>query len=230
MHELAANVFVETGFEGVNVGLIRTTKGLVSVDLPTYPQDAQTWAYRIRQLDRAPLRFILLTDPHIDRIMAGQWFNAPVISQTWTAVQLSTYLKRLPTALLERLNNAALAVSEETLLKSQISFSRRMSLLLGETQIVLEHLPGPTPGNLIVRLPQTGVIFAGDLVMEEMAERPSFPTEVDLGQWQTSLTRLIDSLTPTDKLVVGRGKIGDQATAVAFSHKLERFIHIGNDL
>ena len=228
MNELAANLFIETGFDGVNVGLIRTAKGLVAIDLPTRPEDAQRWAQRIRQIDRAPLRYLILTDAHIDRATVGQWLNAPVIAHALTAAQLIAYHKRTPPALLERLNMAALP-AEIAPARCEISFTRRLTLLMGGVEIILEHLPGPTPGNLIVRLPQSGALFAGDLVMRETADQPPFPAEVNVTEWQASLSRLIDSLDPADKLIVGRGDVGDRSTAVAFSRALEKYKLVGKE-
>ena len=44
MEELAPGIYAETDFIGVNVGAIATSKGLVAVDVPSFPRDARSWA------------------------------------------------------------------------------------------------------------------------------------------------------------------------------------------
>jgi glyoxylase-like metal-dependent hydrolase (beta-lactamase superfamily II) len=219
MVELAANIYLETSLDGLNLGLIRTAKGLIAIDLPGTAEAAEAWAHQIHQRYRMPLRAIILTDAHPDRIFAGPWFTAPVISHDWTAVTLAAYRKRPPALLQERLQTAR-SSAEEALPQVEISFSQQLALLIGRTELLLEHRPGPTPGNLVVRLPAEGILFAGDLVQTAGPDPTRLLAEVDVGQWQLSLIQLADSLQPADRLITSRGAPADQTTAVAFAHDL----------
>jgi glyoxylase-like metal-dependent hydrolase (beta-lactamase superfamily II) len=219
MPRLAANIYLETSLDGLSLGLIRTAKGLIAIDLPGTAAAAEAWAYQIHQLDKTPLRAIILTDAHPDRIFAGPWFTAPVISHDWTAAALASHRKRPPPLLQERLQ-AARSSAEETLPRIQMSFSQRMALIIGSTEIILEHAPGPTPGNLIVRLPADEILFSGDLVQTAMPDPARLLPEVDVGQWQHSLIKLVDSLQPAEQLITSRGAPVDRTTAVAFAHQL----------
>ena len=219
MMQLAANLYLETSLDGLNLGLIRTTKGLIAIDLPGTAAAAEAWAHQIHQRYRMPLRAIILTDAHPDRIYAGPWFTAPVISHDWTAAALTAHRKRPPPLLQERLQTAR-SSAEEALPHSEISFSHRLALLIGDTEILLEHRPGPTPGNLVVRLPADGILFTGDLVQTAVPDPARLLPEVDVGQWQHSLIQLADSLQLADRLITSRGAPADQTTAAAFAHNL----------
>ena len=45
--KLTANVYVETGYHGANVGYITTDRGIVMVDSPQRPTDAVAWRKQI---------------------------------------------------------------------------------------------------------------------------------------------------------------------------------------
>ena len=56
MNELGKNIFVETHYAGVNVGAILTYKGLIAVDVPTFPREARDWACLLYTSDAADER------------------------------------------------------------------------------------------------------------------------------------------------------------------------------
>jgi glyoxylase-like metal-dependent hydrolase (beta-lactamase superfamily II) len=183
-------------------------------------------------LDKRPLRFIILSDANLDRILAGNWLDGAVIAQAATAAQIAAYLKRPSPPLLERLSGSPIT-PDEALPHPQISFDKQMRLWLGDWEIVLEHCPGPMAGGLIVRLPHARALFSGDLIMnraDETAARPSIAAETNLDQWRANLNRIIDGLQPEDTVLPGRGAVGNRATAVAFASRLERLALMDNDL
>ena len=47
MREIAENVFIETEYDGVNVGAVRTRRGIIAIDVPSYPRQARDWAMRL---------------------------------------------------------------------------------------------------------------------------------------------------------------------------------------
>jgi len=58
---------------------------------------------------------------------------------------------------------------------------------LGGITVVIEHLVGHTPTDLVVRVPQRDIVFTGDLLFEK-----SYPVafDGDMISWRKALDRL----------------------------------------
>jgi glyoxylase-like metal-dependent hydrolase (beta-lactamase superfamily II) len=211
MEQLAEGIFVETGYEGVNVGTIVTETGIVAIDAPTYPRDARDWAMRLHRLTPHPVINLILTDSHGDRILNTRWLNAPVIAHQATAQRLNSYDKRYPLALLESLlaRNPACArdLNHNPVERPTLSFSHDLRIYQGGVEIVALAAPGPTAGNVWLFLPGSGVLFTGDTVVVDT--HPSL-AEADSGQWLATLERLAQWSAVTT-LVPGRGPVSDKS-------------------
>ncbi|MGQ0602646.1 MAG: hypothetical protein ACT4QE_13250, partial [Anaerolineales bacterium] len=81
MQKLAKDIYIETKFAGVTVGAIVGPEGVIGVDAPTHPADARSWRQQLEQLAGKPVRFLINLDPHRDRVLNNQWFEAPVLAQ-----------------------------------------------------------------------------------------------------------------------------------------------------
>ena len=57
MQKIGKDIYVESSFPGVTVGAIVTPEGVVLIDAPTHPADAQLWRMRIRELTDKPVRY-----------------------------------------------------------------------------------------------------------------------------------------------------------------------------
>ena len=64
LRELAPGVYLETGFEGGNVGAILTERGVVLVDTPMLPPEARAWLSTVAGLDGGTIYSIINTDYH----------------------------------------------------------------------------------------------------------------------------------------------------------------------
>ncbi|HFQ94131.1 MAG TPA: hypothetical protein ENK32_08995, partial [Anaerolineae bacterium] len=76
MEQIANNIYVETNYEGVNVGAIVTPKGVIAIDAPSYTRQARDWAMRLNALHPKGIQYTILTDWHGDRILNTRWLNA----------------------------------------------------------------------------------------------------------------------------------------------------------
>lgn len=61
MEKISDNVYVETGFEGCNVGFVVTGEGVVMIDTPQIPTDAIDWRDEIKKY--GPVRYLINTEP-----------------------------------------------------------------------------------------------------------------------------------------------------------------------
>jgi glyoxylase-like metal-dependent hydrolase (beta-lactamase superfamily II) len=73
METIGANIFVETVYPGINVGCIVASPGSICVDTPLLPGEAQRWRARIRSLGGEPVRFVVYTSGHRERILGTQY-------------------------------------------------------------------------------------------------------------------------------------------------------------
>ncbi|MCP4360972.1 MAG: MBL fold metallo-hydrolase [Chloroflexi bacterium] len=206
MERIAENVYIEKKYDGVNVGAILTTQGIIAVDVPSYPRQARDWAMRLRSLSPRPLLFTILTDYNGDRILNSRWLNAPIAAHQITADKIYKYGKHYPSHILESLTARhplnGRNLSSTPVDKPAVSFTRQMSILKGNTDVVLTAAPGPTTGNLWVYLPRQKILFAGDTVTTDW--HPLF-LEGTSKQWLETLNRLQQWPERLHTIVSGRG-------------------------
>lgn len=88
------------------------------------------------------------------------------------------------------------------------------SIDLGDREVVLRHLGrGHTDNDLVVAVPDAGVVFAGDLVEESAPPAyggDSFPLD-----WPATAGRLLDLVGAGDTVVPGHGDVVDRRFAAA---------------
>jgi cyclase len=214
MEEIAEGIFVTTQYEGVNVGAIVEEEGVICIDVPSYPRDARHWASVLRRLSCYPVQYVILTDAHGDRVLNTRWLNAPIVAHHCAAEKLNSYDKRYPQPLLENLivrnpeNGRELANSPVE--RATISFTDEMTLVKNGYDIVLRAAPGPTAGNSTVYIPQAGVLFTGDVVVNDT--HPLL-AEAQSQQWLETLRRLATIAPAVTTVVPGRGAlINEEAT------------------
>ena len=80
MRRIGKNSFTEVYFAGCNPSFVETSDGYVMIDLPQQPIDAVRW--RERMEDKAPIRYLINTEPHGDHISGNAYFpNITVVGQ-----------------------------------------------------------------------------------------------------------------------------------------------------
>lgn len=221
MQELAPGVFVETSFRRVNVGAILTDDGFVLIDTPPYPDDARAWRARLLDVSERPIRAIINTDCHRDRLVGNGWFHVPVIVAHDETV---SQVKNLPANFMDSAIEALIRSSSERswfsnakLRVPSVGFSSRMVLRLGHSTIPLLAMPGPTAGNIWIHLPEQRILFAGDSVVVNQHPYISSPCTK---HWMDNLSNLRRLRFPADVVVPGRGPLGDKSTTEPLSQYL----------
>ena len=210
MEELAPGIFAETDFIGVNVGAISTSKGIVAIDAPSFPRDARSWALTLHRTNHFAVLTTLLTDFHGDRTLNTRWLNAPITAHTLTAERLISYDKRFPGYLLESLSqrhpDRGRELSNSPVERPDVSFDGKLTLHKGGKQIDLTGVPGPTPSNIWVSIPEANILFVGDTLM---VDTHPLLSEGNSAQWLASLDKL-EALAPKLMAIVpGRGPVCD---------------------
>jgi glyoxylase-like metal-dependent hydrolase (beta-lactamase superfamily II) len=207
MKEISNGVFIETAYDGVNVGAILTGEGVICIDVPSYPQDARDWVNRVGRLHGRGLRYLILTDCHGDRILNTRWMNVPIITQQMVSDRLGSYDKRYPQQLLDSLaqRNPSLGrdLTNSPVDHAAISFDGEVSLYAGQHDLSLTSNPGPTAGNIWITCPGAGILFTGDSVVSGF--HPPLG-EMCLREWLASLDSLMAGDYDARLIVPGRGE------------------------
>ncbi|MEJ2733475.1 MAG: MBL fold metallo-hydrolase [Anaerolineae bacterium] len=223
MRELAPSILVETGFHGANVGAILTGEGVILIDTPMLPDDADTWLKEIRKRTNEPILYILNTDHHRGHIIGNQYFPmATVIAHEFAWKNMKSYGDSFRTRLLNLYRNRMPEAAEEwkqnlKIIEPEITFTGRITLFKGDKEIHLIPLGGHTPATTVIYLPQDGLLFAGDMVV---TDRPPFLSQGDTKEWLEALTYL--RKLQYDVLIPGHGELtGKEAT-----EKMSEFLRI----
>ncbi len=223
MRELAPNILVETGFHGANVGAILTGEGVILIDTPMLPEDADIWLEEIRKRTNEPILYILNTDHHRGHIIGNQYFPmATVIAHEFAWKNMKSYGDSFRTRLLNLYRNRMPDAAEEwkqnlKIIEPEITFTGRITLFKGDKEIHLIPLGGHTPATTVIYLPQDGLLFAGDVVV---TDRPPFLSQGDTKEWLEALTYL--RKLQYDVLIPGHGELtGKEAT-----EKMSEFLRI----
>ena len=158
------NVFAATKLRGCNPGFVITSEGVVCIDIPMDLARIEPWKEEIAKWGK--LRYIITTEYHFDHCMTNGFFDAPVIASEIT----SEFMLETNTELWLRKQTKDL-YEEQPPLPSMgeylrglpdITFSDRMTLRLGEHTFKIMLLPGHTPGQTAIYIPEEDVLFAAD--------------------------------------------------------------------
>jgi cyclase len=204
MQKYGKNIYVESGYPGVTVGAVVTAKGVICIDTPTRPADARRWRQQLARLSKLPILFVINLDHHRDRVSGNQWFEAPVIAHETASERVRLLSDQGKGGLFEDGADVDLAADfgGVRLVPPHITFSDRMALLKGGTEIQLVHRPGSAAGALWVEFPKEQVVFVGDAVASKV---PPFMQDADLDQWLEALAELQKVRFPARHIIPGRG-------------------------
>jgi cyclase len=200
MQKITEKIYVETDLPGCNVGFVVTDEGIVMIDTPTVPSDAMKWRDEIARYGK--LRYLINTEPHVDHISGNSFFDAVAIGQEGAREEILN-------ASVERLRDMLRWMAPESLPLTEnlkfrppaITFSQRLTLYLGEHTFKLIHLPGHTPFQTVVFIPEERVVFTSDNVV---GGSPLFRQAVPY-EWLDSLKQI--GQLDADILVPGHGPI-----------------------
>ncbi len=210
MDEIAPGVYVSPVYPGINVGLVVTGRWVVAVDAPPFPSDHQAWRKAARAIGH-PIRYLILTDDHPDRLLGALWVGVPIIAGRGTWQKIRERGDSLLQALVEDWNRRYASLGKpiplpdlEHIPLPELVVEGRITLE-DDVSISVESAPGPSAGSVWVWLSRQAVLFTGDGVVHShplLSESPS-PT-----RWLEALTRLEEGSPPARVVVPGRGPVG----------------------
>ena len=205
MQKISDNVYAETGFRGCNPGFVVTREGVVMIDTPQVPTDAIKWRDEIAK--HGPVRYLINTEPHGDHFTGNHFFEGTLVAHEGTREAI---LAASAEQLKERLKQTApedLSLMEGFGYRPPtITLSQRLTLYLGDHTFQLINVPGHTPFQIAVYIPEERVVFTSDNVFYKVQAwlQQALPYE-----WLDSLKRIEE--LEADVLVPGHGGICDRS-------------------
>ncbi|GGB42633.1 MBL fold metallo-hydrolase [Roseibium aquae] len=211
-----------------NSGVIVGDRSVMVVDAQATPAAAEKVLEEIRAVTDKPVKFLVLTHYHAVRSLGASAFaDAEIISSDLTKRLIADRGETdwaVQNARFPRLFQDGAAIPGLTW--PTLSFASSMTIDLGNREVRLMHLGrGHTMGDVVVWVPGSGVMFAGDLVENRAA---CYCGDAHLADWPRALNR-ISAFRP-NVVVPGRGAalIGPDAVAAGLS-ETQAFVDILRD-
>jgi glyoxylase-like metal-dependent hydrolase (beta-lactamase superfamily II) len=175
-----------------NAGFVVTDDGVVVIDALGSPALATELLAEIRRITPQPVRYVIPTHYHADHIYGLQTFKdagATVLAHAEAREYLTsdTAQKRLEAS---RVDLAPWIDAKTRLVPADRWLEEKETRLrVGSFDFVIGHVgPAHTPEDVVVFVPQLGVLFAGDLFFRG---RVPFVGQADSRLWIASLNQLM---------------------------------------
>lgn len=216
MQQIAPNVYVATGFRGCNTTLVVTQEGVVVIDTPMVPAEARQW--RDTAFKFGPVIYVINTEPHFDHVGGNSYFSGRRVAQTGTRESILKISQDEVKMMFGRMMPGQPIEPGFAIPAPEITFSERATLYLGNHTFHLIHMPGHTPWQAAVYIPEERVVCTSDNVTQELPFfRQALPE-----QWLESLLKLNE--LDVDKLVPGHGIVCDKSYLAEMRTILEAWI------
>ena len=192
-----------------NAGFVVTGDSVVVIDALGSPALAQQLVQKIKAITPKPISTVILTHYHADHIYGLQMFKdlgAKVIANGLAKEYINSDTARLRldasrTELAPWINAQTRLVNADTWVDANAS-----TLKIGGVDFVLQHMgPAHTPEDTAVFLPQSGVLFIGDVVFRN---RIPYVGQADSRHWVAALDSLLQQ--PVKVMVPGHGPASDE--------------------
>lgn len=209
MRKIAPNVYAETAYSGVNVGFVVVPGGAIAIDAPTLPQDARAWQQKVVETAGGPIRYVILTDTHPDRILNAGLMEAPIIAARLAYDQASAHTDSTWRGIIESwarsYPQASGDLPETPVALPEIMFTDSLTLHEEEVTVTVRRIAGSAPGSAWVYLPEQDVLFTGDTLVVQT--HPFLADAPDTKAWLETLKSLRQPRFANTKIVPGRGPI-----------------------
>jgi glyoxylase-like metal-dependent hydrolase (beta-lactamase superfamily II) len=193
----------------VNVGVVAGSDGLLVIDTRGTLRQGEQLRDDVRRLSPAPVRWVVNTHLHFDHTFGNAAFGESEIHAHENAVALmlerGEWIKGLYA---ESDDPMAEDVIASPLVPAQHTFAGARVLDLGDRRVELLHIGnGHTDGDAVAVVPDTDVVFVGDMI-EESAP-PAYGNDCFPLDWPETVERLIGLLRDETRVVPGHGAVVD---------------------
>ncbi len=231
--EVTPRVFYVQGKPGVasaenegynsNAGFVVTDDGVVVIDALGTPPLGQALVEAIRRVTPKPIRRVIVTHYHADHFYGLEPLKRAG-AEVWAHVRSRDYLDsgEAQRRLQQRSRDLFPWVDDKTrIVRADRWLERDEAFTLGGVRFEVSYLgPAHSPDDMIVVVPQEGVIFIGDILF---AGRIPFVGEADSKRWLEKIDHLL-RLEPR-LMVTGHGAVSrDPARDLALTRDYLLFL------
>ncbi len=186
MERISENVFIENKVRGCNPGFVVTSEGVVAIDTPVDTEYGKIWVKELTK--HGKVRYVINTEHHMDHFLSNPLFGADIISHKAAREVMMTldvnFIKERTKALY--IDPYILPDGYQFKLPA-ITYTKRMTLRMGNHTFELIHTPGHTLGQTAVYVPEEKVVFTGDTVV---GQTRTAVHDASLSKWLESLRAL----------------------------------------
>ncbi|MFC1893844.1 MBL fold metallo-hydrolase [Chloroflexota bacterium] len=244
VQQITTNVYVDTQFSkrvspGCNYSFVVTSEGIVMIDTPMLPTYAIRWRDEIAE--KGEVRYVINTEHHPDHISGNYFFSGTVVSHQGVREMLSAPIEKvIAPEMIKAAVAASMDLREYILWRYQladpeglalaqnyqlrpptITFTEQLTVYSGDHTFELIHLPGHTPYQVGVYVPQERVIFTGDNFINEWQSSLAYCCPLE---WIESLKKI--EAMDVDFIVPGHGEVGDKMALREFAEFIQGVIDI----
>lgn len=190
MQAIAEDIYIETQYLGVTLGVIRRPQGLILIDAPLSLESARTWRAAFLSLGGGPDRLLVNLDPHPDRTLGARAMECTIVAQERTA----HIFRNRPVTFKAGAEETGAdwetgsALTNIRWIPPEISFTQHLKIYWDDLLVLVESHPGPSRGACWAIIPERQVVFVGDAVV---IHQPPFLASADIPAWLDSLDALL---------------------------------------
>ena len=208
-----------------NIGVVLGRDGMVVIDTRASHRLADELRAEIRELSQLPIAAVVNTHHHWDHTFGNARF---LPSPIWGHVRCAERVGADGDAMRARVTAQAPEftdeLSEVELTPPDRTFSETATIDLGDRELRLAYLGhGHTDNDIVIEVPDSGVLFAGDLLENDAAPGygDAFPRA-----WATTVTERLLPLV-RNAVVPGHGGVGDRSFVAAQAADLAAMAELG---
>ncbi len=201
--ELGPGLYAYTAEGDPNSGIIVGDDGVMVIDAQATPAMAEEVIARVATVTDKPIKYVLLTHYHAVRVLGASAFKgAEILASDATRKLIAERGQQDMDSEIGRFPRLFRAVeSIPGLTWPSLTFPDEISVWLGKREVRIMHIGrGHTAGDVIAVVPDSNVVFSGDLVEYHSA---CYCGDAHFTDWPTTLDNLAE--LQARALVPGRG-------------------------
>lgn len=221
--KIANNVFAVMGLmqhhpSGVNAGFVVSGGDIVYIDTGWTIGSAQTiMGYSKGVAPLSSPHTVFFTDKHLDCISGMSIFKEararlaghPNLNLLLNGDLIRNYHNMIPTLFPENPEESEIAFRDVEMYPLDLVVEDEQTILVGETEFRLIPVTGHSNAGLAVYLPQTKVLFSGDIIASEYQPDTRFGDVEMWRAWLKSLETLEE--LEIERIVPGHGRLCTKA-------------------